>query len=249
MNKPLVAANWKLNKGPKEAEEFFKSFKQGIGQKWKDNFLFFIPAANWFVAQKELDSQFSWGAQNIYKEASGAFTGENSAATLKEFGGDHVLVGHSERRQIFNEDNKLLNEKVLFTISQNLVPVLCVGETLEQREAGQTMQVVGEQLEKGLDSVKATDNFIIAYEPVWAIGTGVVASPEQAQEVHAFVRKKMGELFSQNKAEQTLILYGGSVKASNAKELNDRPDIDGFLVGGASLDPVQFSSILEVCLK
>jgi triosephosphate isomerase len=187
------------------------------------------------------------GAQNLYAADDGAFTGEVNASMLTDVGCRYVILGHSERRALMGETDAQVNEKLGAALAGNLVPIVCVGETLEDREAGNTEKVVETQIRRslaGLDEVRAA-GIVIAYEPVWAIGTGKTASPEQAEEVHAFIRKLLGELFTDDVAAQIRIQYGGSVKPGNAKELLGQPNIDGALVGGASLNAAVFAGIIE----
>ena len=238
--KKIFAANWKLFKTPSQTREFFKSFVVE-SKALKDQMIFFPPATSWEATSESLKgSNLQWGAQNVHSEGHGAFTGENSAAVLKELGGQIVLVGHSERRKVFGETESLLAKKVAFALSLGLTPMLCVGETLEERDQGRTHQVTAEQLKNGLSLCAPAAPVIVAYEPVWAIGTGRVATPDQAQEAHEKIKVKLEELGFKG----TAILYGGSVKPDNAKELLSRPCIDGFLVGGASLE---VKSFLEIC--
>jgi len=192
-------------------------------------------------------SKIKIGGQNMYYEDEGAFTGEVSADMLKDAGCDYVVLGHSERRHVFGETDEQINKKVLKAIAKGLIPIFCVGEKLEQREAGKTEEVVGNQVKAGLAGVeiKNAEDLVIAYEPVWAIGTGVTATPEQAEEVHQYVRKLLVEIYGDTLAQQIRIQYGGSVKPANADELLGQPNIDGALVGGASLDPDSFSAIIK----
>ncbi len=200
-------------------------------------------AANW--------SGITIGAQNMWHEASGAFTGEISAGMLREFFTRYVVLGHSERRTIFGETDELVNKKVKAAHAASLRPILCVGETLAERDAGTHHEVLARQLRgslAGLNTEQALDT-VIAYEPVWAIGTGRTATPEQAQEAHAFIRKILGEIFDPSTAAKIRIQYGGSVKPDNAAELLHQPDIDGALVGGASLDPRSFAKIVQAAAR
>ena len=238
--KKIFAANWKLFKTPRQTRDFFKSFATEA-KNIKDQIIFFPPATSWEAASESLKgTMIQWGAQNIYSEGQGAFTGENSALVLKELGGQVVLIGHSERRKVFGELDASLAKKVSYTVSLGLTPMLCVGETLEERDLGRTHTVTGEQLKNGLSTCPKGSLILIAYEPVWAIGTGRVATPEQAEEAHEKIKIKLKELGF----EGTAVLYGGSVKPDNAKELLSKPGIDGFLVGGASLE---VKSFLEIC--
>lgn len=196
------------------------------------------------VQAKLRDTSVAWGAQNVSQHEKGAYTGEVSASMLRDFSCTYVIVGHSERRGLYGEDNATVAQKFKTAQAAELTPILCVGETLEQREAGVTESVVAEQLDAvmGLAGVRALAQAVLAYEPVWAIGTGKTATPRQAQEVHEFIRRKIAQL-SAKVASRLLILYGGSVKASNASELFAMPDIDGGLIGGASLVTDEFAAI------
>ena len=189
----------------------------------------------------------SLSAQNMSQESGGAFTGEISAEMLQDIGTDYVILGHSERRSIYGECDSVINRKVHATLASGFKPILCIGESLEERDGGQLESVLRSQLEGSLANVSAAQmaDVVIAYEPVWAIGTGRTASPEQAQETQAFVRSVLADLFGAEVAEATRIQYGGSVKPANAAELFTQPDIDGFLVGGAALDPVSFADIVR----
>ena len=244
----VVAANWKLNKDPSESVQFFKDFLPKVdGRPEQNQILFFVPAINLWVTQEILrNTNVGFGPQNIYSELSGAFTGENSAQVAKNIGCTHCLIGHSERRSIFSESDSDVAAKVKTSLDQGLVPVICVGETLEERESGKTSERVLTQVRAAMDVLSNDDLFIIAYEPVWAIGTGKVATPEQAEEVHALIRKELTDRYSSDKADQVAILYGGSVKPENATELKSQKNIDGFLVGGASLKVDSFSSLSNI---
>ena len=199
------------------------------------------------VGETLAGSAVGLGGQNLYAAGDGAFTGEVNAQMLCDVGCHYVILGHSERRTLMGETDEQVSEKLAAALADNLIPIVCVGETLDQREAGETESVVGTQIRgslKGLDDARAP-GVVIAYEPVWAIGTGKTASPEQAEEVHAFIRGLLGELFSPEISEQVRIQYGGSVKPGNAKELLGQPNIDGALVGGASLKVDDFVAIIE----
>lgn len=240
--KKIFAANWKLFKTPQETRDFFSTFKD-LANKATGEIVFFPSAISLEAASSSLKgSNIKWGAQNCFAQASGAFTGENSAQVVKDLGGSYILVGHSERRKIFGETDALIAEKVAHLQSLGLTPMLCIGETLEEREGKHTFRVLETQLLLGLAKADKSKPLVIAYEPVWAIGTGKVASPEQVAETHADVYsilEKMG-------FAQSPILYGGSVKPDNAKGLAALPHVSGFLVGGASLDPKSFSEIASV---
>ena len=249
----LVAGNWKMFKNLAEARRLATDVLAGLPvQETPRPTVGFFPNAVALAAVAEVaagrESQVLVGAQNLYHEPEGAFTGEISANMILSAAGRGVILGHSERRHIFGEDSELVGRKVRSALAAGLVPVLCVGETLEEREANRTEAVVHEQLIGGLAglSPEAASGIVVAYEPVWAIGTGKTATPEQGQEVQHFLRQRLGEqLGSPERAEQIQILYGGSVKPGNAGELIAQPDIDGFLVGGASLDPDSFLKICE----
>ncbi len=233
----IIAANWKMYKSPLEAEKFFEEFlplQKKFSSKIKN--IFFVPTLDLFVAAKMLTStNVMWGAQNIYFETEGAFTGENSPKVLKEIGAQVCLVGHSERRALFSETDEVCAKKVKAAQAQGLVPMLCVGESLEERKSGKTNEVITDQLKKSLSQFDPTKDFTLAYEPVWAIGTGQVATHEQAGEAHLILRQALRGILGEDKSESTPILYGGSVKPENAKELALEEQIDGFLIGGASL--------------
>ncbi len=241
MKPKICAGNWKLNKSPKDSSEFLNDFFGEVPDKDIENFVIFPPASNWFIFSGQ--KKIGWGAQNIYFENSGAFTGENSAEVLKQMSGTHALVGHSERRQVFQESDDWMAKKVLLLQSHGIIPVLCVGETLEEREANRTEEVIGSQLNSVLKKIEIASTLWVAYEPVWAIGTGKVASPEQAGEAHDFLRTQIENLWGSENAETVPLLYGGSVKPDNAKSLSQKKNVDGFLIGGASLKVDSFLGI------
>lgn len=261
MRKRFIAGNWKMFNGPGLTCDFFNKFDEilnkdegimeAISDKKIEAALFppsiSIPAA--VSCRGELPVII--GAQNCHYEKSGAYTGELSAQMLKETGCTHVIIGHSERRHIFGEKDEILNKKVLAAIGEQLTVVFCVGELLEERENGETFGVVEKQIMLGLDSVTPEDieeSIIIAYEPVWAIGTGKTASDQDAQEVCSFIRERVAAKYGQTVAEKILILYGGSVKPENTRGILSQPDIDGVLVGGASLKADSFSAIIKESL-
>jgi triosephosphate isomerase (TIM) len=245
MRQPLVAGNWKMH-GSRAENASLVSGLLDLLQPGKQAEILLCPPFPYLMETARMlkDSGVSLGAQSVCAEAQGAFTGEVSAAMLKDVGCRYVLVGHSERRQVYAESDVLVARKFMAAMSQGLVPVLCVGETLEEREAEQTTAVVSRQLEAVLavSGVQSFARAVIAYEPVWAIGTGRTASPEQAQAVHAMIRAKVAQLDA-TIGGSVRLLYGGSVKASNARELFAMPDIDGGLVGGASLKADEFARI------
>ena len=247
--KPIIAANWKMHKGPVEAVEFIEEFENLIGGSSAVDIVISptflsLPAAKGALANSDTTQL---AAQNCHFEAKGAFTGEISIGMLQEVGVEYVIIGHSERRTIFGEDDALINAKAKALHAAGVKAIICIGETLEERDGGQIETVLRRQLEEGLKdlSVDKMPETVIAYEPVWAIGTGRTASPEQAQEAHAFTRKVLGEIFGDDIAAQIRIQYGGSVKPANTAELMSQPDVDGALVGGASLEPDSFSKICK----
>jgi triosephosphate isomerase len=243
MRKPMVAGNWKMHGARNEVNSLVEAIKDFPAHSID---VVIFPATIHIPQVEQLlkGTNIAWGAQNIYIDKSGAYTGEISAQMLTDFNCRSVLIGHSERRMIFKEDLNLIAEKFKFALQANLSPILCVGETLEQRNQGLTQKIIQEQLQSvidqaGIDSFKQA---VVAYEPVWAIGTGQTATPEQAQEIHAFIRQLIKKQ-SENIAESLRILYGGSVKADNAEGLFAMQDIDGGLVGGASLNAESFLAI------
>ena len=244
--KKIFAANWKLNKSPLEAKKFIQDFLDLAAQTaffYKDKEVLIFPSAFCLdaVAHVAADTHIEFGPQNIYSERSGAFTGENSGEVAKQMGAKFVLIGHSERRQLFHEVDPGLNAKVKLAQGLQLTPVFCIGETLQQREDGQTESVCFSQLELGLKDVEKTTKLIVAYEPVWAIGTGKVATSQQVTDIHHKLHEKLNYMGYKNVS----LLYGGSVKPENATELLKIPHVDGFLVGGAALDPVSFHKICQ----
>lgn len=246
MRRKLVAANWKMNGDKATVDSLLSAFVQNIDSQAIDAVVF--PPALYVsqVSDKLSGSGIEFGTQNVYHADKGAFTGELSLSMVKEFGCRYVLIGHSERRELFGESDELVADKVAAALAADVTPMLCVGETLAQREQGITEDVVGGQLKAVLDKVgiDAFERIVVAYEPVWAIGTGKTASPEQAQEVHAFIRQQLA-VASDSVAQKSRVLYGGSVKAASAQELFKQPDIDGGLVGGASLVADEFVAICQ----
>ena len=246
MRIPLLAANWKMYKTPAEARDFITTFlKNPLPQKAE--VAVFPPAINIpAVLDAAKGSALKVGAQNIYYADEGAFTGEISASMLVAAGATHVLIGHSERRQYFGETDELVNKKLHTALRYKLTPIVCVGEHLEQREDGETEAVLRRQTSRALNNIDAAQAgpIVIAYEPVWAIGTGKTATPEIAAEAHAIIRHEVAQLLGRTASEAIRILYGGSVKPDNAPQLCAQPEIDGALVGGASLDPASFAKIV-----
>jgi triosephosphate isomerase len=245
MRKPLVAGNWKMNGSLEGIRELLGGIKAGIGNVKNADVAVCPPYVYIPAVQQQLEgSVIAWGAQDVSTQSSGAYTGEVAVSMLQDFACTYVIVGHSERRTYHAESDQLVAKKFATARAAGLVPILCIGETLEEREQGITEQVVARQLDAviELEGVDALAEGVIAYEPVWAIGTGKTATPEQAQEVHAFIRNRVAQQ-SANVAEGVRILYGGSMKPDNAKELIEKPDIDGGLIGGASLKAEDFLGI------
>ena len=247
MRKTIVAGNWKMNASKESVNKLVMGVLSGMGSVSSE---VVVCAPFPYLSQVEAlitHSQVRLGAQNLNTNTSGAFTGEVSADMIKDFGAQYVVVGHSERRSLYGETNTIVAEKVKAALDSDLIPLFCVGETLEQREASETESVLAAQINTVVDlvGIDAFLNIVVAYEPVWAIGTGVTASPEQAQAVHAFIRQLLANN-NNDVAQQTPILYGGSMNATNAKELIACADIDGGLIGGASLKPEDFLQICRV---
>ena len=249
IKKPIVAANWKMYKTPQEGVHFISELNNLLLDKEKPSIIFCPPFTSLFHMNEMIsDLDISLGAQNVYFEKDGAFTGEISMSMLKSCGAQYVIVGHSERRHIFNESNKDTNKKLHTVLENDIVPILCVGEKLEDRESGNTRMILMEQLKDGLVGINKDmiDRMIIAYEPVWAIGTGVNALPSQVEESHAMIWEILLELYDNNIKNNIPILYGGSVKPDNSEELIRTNGVDGFLIGGASLNLDMFSKIIEI---
>lgn len=248
MNKKnIVAGNWKMYKTHTETEEFIKSITPLISSARASVYLA-VPFTDLQTAIKySKNSNIIIGAQNMHDEPEGAFTGEISGVMLKNLGVEFVIIGHSERRHLFQEDDSFINRKVIRALKDGLQPILCIGETQKERDEKLTEKVLEEQLVKGLKNVSKTDlnNVILAYEPVWAIGTGKTATPQIAEETHAFIRELIIKHFDKKIADHIYILYGGSVKPSNVEELMQKQNIDGVLVGGASLDAKTFADIVN----
>ena len=253
MRKKIIAANWKMNMTSAEGVSFMEDLKLEL-KNFDDAELVIVPSFTALPRLSKIISELpgiTLGAQNMWHESSGAFTGEVSAGMLREFFTRYVVLGHSERRIIFGETDELVNKKVKAAHAASLRPILCVGETLEERDADRHHEVLAKQLRGSLAGLEAEQmlDTVIAYEPVWAIGTGRTATPEQAQEAHAFIRKTLSEIFDPATAAKVRIQDGGSVKPDNAKELLHQPDIDGALVGGASLDPRSFAKIVQAAAR
>ncbi len=243
----LIAGNWKMNKTSADAVALVTEIVAAVGRQADVDVVVCPPFTALESAAKALEgSTVNLGAQNMHPEASGAFTGEIAAPMLRALFATHVILGHSERRGYFGETDAFINKKVLAALKNQLKPILCVGETLAEREAGTTLKVVQTQLEGGFDGVskELSPSVVIAYEPVWAIGTGKVATTAQAQEVHAFIRGLLVKLFGEPMAQKVRILYGGSMKPANAPDLLAQKDIDGGLIGGASLEARSFVELV-----
>ena len=249
MRKKIIAANWKMNMTQAEAASFVETLLREIGDV-SDVEVVIVPPFTAIAKVSEAlggNENIKLGAQNMYWEKSGAFTGEISAAMLRDLFVRYVVLGHSERRALLGETDEIVNRKVRAAHEASLRPIVCIGETLDQREAGDVEKVLGSQLRGSLAdlSAKELNETVVAYEPVWAIGTGKTASAEQAQEAHAFIRRTLAEISDEATANKMRIQYGGSVKPDNARTLMSQPDIDGALVGGASLDPRSFAQIIK----
>ena len=250
MRKKIVAGNWKMNLTAQE----IPTLVQGINQKVKDNNwqgedrqVLFFPATIFVDRVSQISEEILVGTQDLSEHESGAFTGEISAKMTKSLSLEWTLLGHSERRIYHSETNEQLNKKIHTALSHHLKVIYCIGETLEEREAGKHWEIIADQLKIALANV-TTDQMkqiVIAYEPVWAIGTGLTATSDQAQEAHQFIREQLEKRFDKNTAADTSILYGGSCKPSNAKELFSKPDVDGGLIGGAALKVEDFCGIIE----
>lgn len=251
MRKKIVAGNWKMNLDFTEGLSLLSEIVHMVKDEVHNDVSIVI--ASPFIHLQRLvqlakdNPKISIGAQNCHHQPSGAFTGEISALMLQSIGCQYVIIGHSERRQYFLEDNQLLAQKISVALKNNLIPIYCVGETLQHREQNQYCAIIEEQLKQGIFQLPEAEfsKIIIAYEPVWAIGTGKTANPEQAQEIHAFIREKIAQRYNINIAQQTSILYGGSCNIANAKQLFAQKDIDGGLIGGASLKSRDFLDIIK----
>jgi triosephosphate isomerase len=250
MRRKIVAGNWKMNKTASEAAALIVGIKKEVAGITKVDVVVCPPFTDLKdAAAATAGSNVDLGAQNIHWEASGAFTGEISAAMLKDLGVTYVIIGHSERRQYFGETDETVNKRTKAALAAGLTPIVCVGETLSERDGGKMESVVVRQVKAGLADLGADlKKIVVAYEPVWAIGTGRTASPAQAQEVHALIRRTLAEISSGDVANSIRIQYGGSMKPDNAKELMSQPDIDGGLIGGAALKADSFAAIIKAAL-
>ena len=239
--KPIIAGNWKMNKTPSEGKIFIEETQKRLTDINNVTTIFFPSTTSLYGVKA--NSPFYVGAQNCHSETSGAYTGETSVVMLKDCDVDYVLVGHSERRQIFNESSDFLNKKIDALLSNNIKPILCIGETLNERESNNTELILENQLREGLTGVKSLKNCIIAYEPIWAIGTGETANTEQIKNAHHHIKSVLKKIYPDS--FNCHILYGGSVNSKNAKELIEIEGVDGFLIGGASLALESFISIIK----
>lgn len=243
----IIAGNWKMHLNSESASEYFSQFSPAVADSPNGVYLAVPFTLIPLLANRAKGSNVRIGAQNMHDADSGAFTGEISASMLQDAGAAFVILGHSERRHIFGETSAFVNAKTKKALASNLQPIVCIGETQQQREAGQTKKILEQQLLGSLADLSADQlmNLVIAYEPVWAIGTGLTATPEQAQEAHAFCRTVLHKNWNEDTAQGISILYGGSVKPDNVREIMDQQDVDGVLVGGASLKPDMFAQIVN----
>lgn len=250
MRKKIIAGNWKMNKNIHETASLINELKERLKDFRNEVDVVICPPYTSLVVAKSLikDSLIKLGAQNMSQHDDGAYTGEVSGRMLKTIGCDYVILGHSERRQYFKETDELINSKIKKALVAGITPIVCIGETLEEREAGITDKIITTQVKGVLRELTSSEieKLIIAYEPVWAIGTGKNATPEQANQIHKLIRKLMGQMYSWTLAEKTIIQYGGSMNAQNASSLLSQSDIDGGLIGGASLKADAFTAIVQI---
>ncbi|MGO1818469.1 MAG: triose-phosphate isomerase [Senegalia sp. (in: firmicutes)] len=247
MRRPIIAGNWKMNKTISEGVDFVKEIKH-LGDNTDVEVVVCVPFVSLLSVKKELEaSNIKLGAQNIHFEENGAYTGEISPLMLKEIGVDYAIIGHSERREYFNETNETVNKKVKSSLAHDIKPIVCVGETLEEREDNSAKEKIKTQITKGLEGISKDDmkNIVLAYEPIWAIGTGKTASSEDANEMISYIRNLIRDKYDEEISEEVRIQYGGSVKPNNVTEIMNEPDIDGALVGGASLKKDDFTELVR----
>jgi triosephosphate isomerase len=247
MRIPFIAGNWKMFKTVQEAVVFVKELRSAVKDVTDVEIVVGPPfTAVHAVAEAARNANIGVAAQDLYWEREGAFTGEVSAAMIKEAGAEYVIIGHSERRRLFGETDAIVNRKTIAALGAGLTPIVCVGETLEERERDETLAILDRQIKDGLDQISAAQiaELVVAYEPVWAIGTGRTATTAQAAEAHAHIRKRLRQWFGADAADRGHVIYGGSVKPDNIRELIAEEDVDGALVGGASLDVKSFSEIV-----
>jgi triosephosphate isomerase (TIM) len=251
IRKKIIAGNWKMNKTPEDSKELAEGIKLDVGTVNEVDVVVCPTFTALDAVSKVIgDTNIKLGAQNMHWEAEGAYTGEISASMLRNLYCHYVILGHSERREYFGETDEIINKKTKAAIAAGLIPIVCVGETLEQRESNTQEAVVSTQLKASLAGLGSDlGKVVVAYEPVWAIGTGLTASPEQAQEMHAFIRSTLAEISDQATADKIRIQYGGSMKPENATELLSQPDIDGGLIGGAALKAQSFVALVKAAIK
>ena len=242
VKKPIVAGNWKMHKETLEGVNFVENVQSKFSSISNVTVIFSPPYTALF--QIKVQSPFFKSAQNCHWEEKGAFTGEISTSMIKSSGAEYVISGHSERREFFGDTDKIVNKKNIAIIKENLKPIFCIGETLNQRESGKTQEILNYQISEGLKDIDTIDEMIIAYEPVWAIGTGMTATIEQIEETHSYIKNLIKSKY--NLKDDIQVLYGGSVNPNNAKELINVSNVDGFLIGGASLDADAFASIIKI---
>jgi triosephosphate isomerase len=248
MRKPIIAGNWKMNKTVRKAVEFVEKLAKILHDCPDVEIVIFPPfTALYAVAETIKDTNILFGAQNMYCEPAGAYTGEISPLMLADIGCEYVIIGHSERREILGETDEIINRKMKAALNYRIKPILCVGEKIEEREMGKAEEIVNTQLIKGLADISRDElvKIVIAYEPLWAIGTGKTASPEDANEMHAFIRETLTNIYDHRTASKVRIQYGGSVRPDNIDQLMTQPEVDGVLVGGASLDVESFVKIVR----
>ena len=244
MLKPIVAGNWKMNKTPQEGKSFIDDVVGSLPTINNVNIIFCPPFTG--LNNIDISPPYHLGAQNCFYKDEGAYTGEISIEMLLECNVEYVIIGHSERRHIFHENNELIDKKMSRVNNSGIRPILCIGETIDEMNNGKTYDIVEEQIIKGLTNVKSIDNIIIAYEPVWAIGTGLTATVEKINEMHSFIRKILSRLYTNNDSDIIPILYGGSVNSDNANELISIDGVNGFLIGGVSLDVIKFTDVVKI---
>ena len=244
MLKPIVAGNWKMNKTPREGKTFIIEVASSLPIINNVNVIFCPPFTGLYNI--DISPPYYLGAQNCFYKGQGAYTGEISIEMLLECNVEYVIIGHSERRHIFHENNELIGKKMSRVINAGMKPILCIGETIVEMNNGKTYDIIEEQIIKGLTNVKSIDNILIAYEPVWAIGTGLTATVERINEMHTFIRKILSRLYTNNNSDKTPILYGGSVNSDNANELISIDGVNGFLIGGVSLDVIKFTDVVKI---
>jgi len=250
--KPFIAGNWKMYKTIPEAVELVKALKEASSEQIEAELVVIPPMTALSEVKKAIEgSQIKLGAQNMFWEDEGAFTGEVSAPMLKDAGCEYAVIGHSERRQYFGETDDTVNKKIKAALAHDLIPIMCIGESLDEREKGKTIEKVEDQINAGLEGLGKDEisRLIIAYEPIWAIGTGLTATPSQAEEVHIFIREKLAEKYGNETASCAIILYGGSVKPASTYELLKEKNINGALVGGASLEADSFIQIATEAIR